>query len=425
MSKLSMLSESTGVPYSQLVEQKREGNRNFMIDSGLLSAKRAISDTKSAESVARKVSAAKRKKQKENAPPLEKRKSPRLSPDGSASASSGSNYFVPEPEPVPTSEFFHDRLNSGENIDVFSAIALDEGEEEDEDYIRDRAGITDMRDQLVSAAAKSTSTSKSKSANKNNFTSARPVMLNDNVEKLTNQRAYGITTHPTLPVVVIGDKVGSVGLWNSSKSAQNSQTAFFTIAKRPIHSVQFNPTGDKLYMSSTDGTIREWDTNSPSNVLTQVFASYDDHADFKNEPGFGVEKDGKFWTSHSVLNSEANGIYVTSNCGTLINVDFRTASKVVFDVALSTHKLNTLSLHGNGHSVAVGGNEGVAKIFDIRALKKNKKKSVCTPVATYNSTRSINSAMFNCDGSCLAVTSFDDTIGKRAKRALWEMRIRI
>jgi len=410
----------------EMVEKKRARNKLYMQQIGLVSAVEELAASAAASSAERKRSRSAAKKlraeQNKNA---ERRKSPRLvSPDGKSPSPSPSvsSVFVPEPAPAQP-RFRRNRLNDGEDIGIFAGVEpkKDGDEEEVDDAVlesveRDKDGIRNIQASMQSSGQASTkspkrggsSKSKSKSNSMVNIANCRPVMLDDNVEKLTNQRILSITPHPTLPIVAVGDKVGSVGIWDASRPGE--QSAFFELANRPIHSLSFNKGGDKLFTSSTDGTVRIWDAHT--STFSLLFQTFDSSPEYAASPGFGVEEDDRFFSTFTVLKNDVE-LLMGSSLGSMAHYDTR-AKRVTFDLALSAKKLNTISVHPDGNSIAVCGNERQVKLFDLRKLGKVKnlksKNKIQQPFAFYESKNSINSSFFSPDGAALLTTAYDDTI---------------
>ena len=413
-SVLDLESARTGESYHDLVQKKRKRNQEYMQSIGLVEAVAEMNSLKAAAAAERKRKRELKKKQDMEARKnVEKRKSPRLSPDGSSPIIATPFHYTPSPPPP---KFRLNRINNGEDIDIYSTVEIEDGEEDEAilaEAERSRRGITKIQSDLVSSESSSSSPSSSKKKKckdvKKSIKSCRPVMLDDNVEKLTNQRILSITSHPTLPIVAVGDKVGCVGIWNSSRPGE--QTAFFELANRPIHSLFFNATGTTLTSSSTDGTVRIWDAGSDKWML--LFQSFDRSAEFSSEPGFGIECEtsGSFFSSYTTPINE-NELLLANSAGTVAHFDLRSRA-VNYNLSLSSKKINTMSIRQDGHTLAVCGNEKNVKFFDLRKLSKKttaKKAAVVKEFAFYESKNSINSSFFSPDGAKLLTTSYDDTI---------------
>lgn len=89
----------------------------------------------------------------------------------------------------------------------------------------------------------------------------------------------------------------------------------------------------------------------------------------------------------------------------------RAKGKVTFDQILSAKKINTVSLHPNGHTMATAGLSTLVQLWDVRkmpSLKTSEKEP--KPLAWQSAGRSINSAFFSPSGKRLVTTTQSNTL---------------
>jgi len=105
-------------------------------------------------------------------------------------------------------------------------------------------------------------------------------------------------------------------------------------------------------------------------------------------------------------------LFVSTSVGDVFHVDLRVTEKqkITFHESLSDKKVNSISLHPNGTTLATSGNDGTTRLFDIRKLRdsrgvscsKKSPKPLCSLVAGL----SVSSSFFSPSGKSLLTTSF-------------------
>ena len=251
--------------------------------------------------------------------------------------------------------------------------------------------------------------------------------------KLVPDRIYSVAAHPSTDHIILsaGDKGGYVGLWNATtrqtnisenedspeiktngtnendKNDSNDQQQdsehvtpknpdhhLVRIHKRPVSSMEWMPDGQSLLTTSYDGTCRLWNVANQSFV--QVLGAYDDEeTQYKDQPGFGLDLGGHFWFQSSTV-LDQNSFLLSTSVGTVVHMDLR-QKQITWNVALSEKKINTVSVHPNGHSMISSGLDTCVSLWDLRKFQKENNKSMKTmnPLALYQGVKSINSAYFS------------------------------
>lgn len=93
-----------------------------------------------------------------------------------------------------------------------------------------------------------------------------------NVAKVTPDRIYSVTAHPSSSTLLscAGDKSGHVGLWRvDSVEDENDGVYLFRPHKSPVNALEWDAQGHHLYSFSYDGTVRCMDP--VKEVFTEVF----------------------------------------------------------------------------------------------------------------------------------------------------------
>jgi WD40 repeat protein len=81
--------------------------------------------------------------------------------------------------------------------------------------------------------------------------------------KGTSRFAWGATSHPNLPIVVICDDIGDVEVWNYATGKKLS--SWLPHNKQRVRSVVFSPNGKSLATAGDDGAVYLWDANGIEN----------------------------------------------------------------------------------------------------------------------------------------------------------------
>jgi len=251
------------------------------------------------------------------------------------------------------------------------------------------------------------------------------------VAKVTPDRIYSVAAHPSESKLICcaGDKQGYVGLWDvdggSSASSENKKNknsngvSLFRVHSRPICCLEWL-NDENMVTASYDGSIRQ--LNVETGTFQEIFATYDDSdSTYAEDLGFGLDQGYRYWTQNVLVDHRYKGasnpsLFVSTSIGDVFHVDLRVGGKqkITFHESLSEKKVNTVSLHPNGTTLAASGNDGTVRLFDIRKFHdsrggsstKKSPKSLCIQTAG----RSINSSFFSPSGKSLLTTSFADRV---------------
>ena len=180
------------------------------------------------------------------------------------------------------------------------------------------------------------------------------------VAKVVPDRIYGIAVHPAMDGVVVaaGDKVGHVGIWNVDASSSlgavnNDHDKKKTTTNDGVHLFRFHSgaasclewTQNALFSASYDGTVRVFDVEAEK--FSQVFATYDDTAEFAGRLGAGMDIGYKYWTQYATIDnrfSTEQCFFLSTSVGTVMHVDLRVGEqgRVTFHEHWSEKKINTV-----------------------------------------------------------------------------------
>jgi hypothetical protein len=258
------------------------------------------------------------------------------------------------------------------------------------------------------------------------------------VAKVVPDRIYGMTVHPSREhlLVAAGDKQGYVGLWkvnddtvkddndddttNTTKTTTtNNDTTTPNVHRFKYHSgaaasLQWTRNGQSLFSTSYDGTCRMLDM--ATGTARCIFAASDEDKDESRQtiPGYGLDEGHSYWTQFGCLDHrQEDCCFITTSTGRLYHVDSRVngrAGSVTLNHKLSDKKLNSVSLHPNGHALVTAGLDGRVCLWDVRTLAARRTKSSATtaaqlPIASYHGTKSINAAFFSPSGRTVVATT--------------------
>jgi WD40 repeat protein len=328
-------------------------------------------------------------------------------------------------------KWYGGRVNEGEPFGVFEGIKalVDEV-----DRVEETSDINKTLDDLrLSAPSSSSSSSKSKSKSKSQPSSSvqsltefwKKTSADDDSNalnvKVVKERIYSITVSPSTSrlIVAAGDKVGNVGLWNTSHSHSNttddddSSVVSFKPHNGAVSNLQFHSSNSYLLSASYDGTCRTLDLESET--FLQTFAVFDSDSAHSEKPGFGIDdSSSSFYMQFACYDprpsSGSSSLFASSSIGHAFHYDSRSNS-LTFNEFLSDKKINTLDLHPDGNLLATCGLDRSTNIFDIRKLgiaKKNAK--TLNPLVSFPSSKSVNSAFFSPSGDHLLTTNMADTL---------------
>jgi len=232
--------------------------------------------------------------------------------------------------------------------------------------------------------------------------------------KITPERIYSMAFHPTpdKALVFAGDKLGNLGLFDASQSADaHSQDddadelgttplaiTTFKPHTRTISTIHFTPTQPTaVYTSSYDSSIRRIDLEK--SVSTEIYAPPDHDTD---EPLSGI----------CIPADDPNMLYFTSLNGLFGMHDSRTSSAAAPTrlLTLSDKKIGGFSIHPlHPHLLATASLDRTLKLWDLRRITGSGDASIPHLVAEHESKLSVSHAAFNAAGQ-IATTSYDDTI---------------
>jgi len=459
----------TFATYQEMVDAKRRRNRDVLVSSGLLEAKAAVDRAASEEKQRRSASgtsirglkraAAARKSSSD--PPASRRKSGRLagvtapgiyieSEQAGKFEIAGGGSIRMEPE-KPT--HYNNRINDGSDLSVSEAVELTgskwvkEGTVESAEHFM-KTTLPDVIDDLpiVSIGKKRrggsvspTSVARAPGAGKKKFPlqgQLDSLSLDDPdtcVAKVTPERIYSVACHPSPERIIAcaGDKTGHLGIWNvdqygvpdgggdevseESKASSSSTDGvhLFRPHRGAISCLEWNASGTTLLSASYDGSVRAFDANKQ--VFEEIFATYDDSTEYETKLGYGTDRGYNSWIQSMALDSRHEGgkcLFLSTSQGGVMHVDLRSRGKITFDRELSPKKINTVSLHPNGHSMATAGLSGVVQLWDVRQMPSSSdgSKKQPKPLAWQPVGRSINSAFFSPTGGRLVTTTMSDKL---------------
>lgn len=432
--------------YEDMVDAKRERNRQMLEKSGLLEASAALRDDLEAEkstkrATQRGIRSGKRKASK----PLPRRKSSRIAGEESAgiyienesggrftfagAASSVRSASLPEDD-VESERFFNDRINDGSDLTVKEAVeGLDAKWVKEGTVTAAKKFMGEVLPSLVDAVSEVTVKRSPTAKSPTSIASVSMASLSEQVgslsvedencvSKVVPDRIYSIACHPSSSSLIVcaGDKQGHVGLWNVDSRGEDEHNDtdgvhLFKPHSRVVTHLEWNRCGNSLISASYDGSVRLFDLESQK--FQEIFATYDDSSEFKTKLGYGVDNGYRYWTQYFCLDhrsADGKCLFLSTSEGTAMHVDLRSKGQLTFHQKLSEKKINSLSLHSDGNILASAGLDGAVKLWDIRKFKSSKHASKfatgCKPIATQQSGgKSINSAFFSASGKSIVSTT--------------------
>ena len=237
------------------------------------------------------------------------------------------------------------------------------------------------------------------------------------VAKVVPDKIYGLACHPSPDTLVVcaGDKKGHLGIWNVDQYAANGSSKcttdgvhLFKTNGGAISSLAWNASGTSLLSSSYDGSVRLFDVNKQ--VFEEVFATYDTDDQYKDKVGYGTDDGYNSWIQSMLIDQRYESgkcFFLSTSEGGVMHIDLRSKGKVTFNQVLSERKINTVSLHPNGHTMATAGLSAMVQTWDVRKIQSNSKTSTKLPkaIAWQHTGRSVNSAYFSPSGKHLLTTT--------------------
>jgi hypothetical protein len=252
------------------------------------------------------------------------------------------------------------------------------------------------------------------------------------VAKVVPDRIYGMAVHPHRDrlLVCAGDKQGYVGLWqvgdeppatndkNGEAEAQ-AKVHRFKYHAGAAASLQWTRDGQSLFSTSYDGTCRFLDV--ATGTARCVFAAYKDDLAHVHQAGYGLDQGNSYWTQFGCLDArQEDCFFVSTSTGCLYHVDSRVRGRasLTFQHQLSDKKINSVSLHPNGHSLVTAGLDGRVCLWDVRqfvaatrtAKSTTKTSTARVPIASYHGTKSINSAFFAPSGKSVVAATMHNRL---------------
>ncbi|KAG7368653.1 WD repeat-containing protein [Nitzschia inconspicua] len=448
--------------YMDFVAAKRKRNEDRMRALGFMDASTKFTTTKRNTAASSSANATKRgiKRTKTTdtpSRPTEIRKSSRLS--GSKTQLISLDYYVNDwnrdsttivqeegeggddsgkTEEEVMEKFFKDRVNDGSDLTLKQAIELNDAKWNRDNSVAQAQELMEEIKQSENSGTKSRSTSQSKKTS--SPTSVISPVTDDNtiaawfaskinglsidkeewVAKVTPDRIYYVTTHPSESKLVCcaGDKQGYVGLWDVdtvSTNDNNHGVSLFRPHSRPISCLEWL-NHDSMITASYDGSVRR--LNVEKGIFEEIFATYDDSdSTYLEDLGDGLDQGSRYWTQYVMIDPRSVGttnpcLFVSTSVGDVFHVDLRSSRKgmITFHESVSDKKINTVSLHPNGNTLATAGNDGVVRLFDIRRFGDNrarsKSKASPKPLCQQVAGLSVSSAFFSPSGKSLLTTSF-------------------
>jgi len=427
--------------YDEMVKAKRQRNADMLNSSGLLQAAEALKvvtaqNTKKKSASQRGI--AKRKSTRAELPPRKSSRLRGIAADGNFVEHERGGRIVAAFETVEVNknaadtklnesdrgsqEYFHGRVNDGSALSIKQAIDLldpkwrnnvDDQVKSSEIFMKQLK----QHDVQHECSTKSVKGPTSTAIPSNNFiddVKALRIDSEDNVAKVTPERIYAITCHPSKNIdafiACAGDKRGNLGLWNVNSANENDGVHLYKPHSSPITHLEWNSTGSSLYSISYDGSVREFDVNSEA--FTQVFATYDESESYKNEPGFGIHEGHRFWTQHGILDHRNDScMFLSTSVGSVFHIDMRMGkgrSGLTFNqTGLSEKKINTVDLHRNGYTLATCGLDNSIKLWDVRKFGSQRAPK---PIARRVCGKSVSSAFFSPSGDAMLSTTMANTI---------------
>jgi len=409
--------------YDEYVQAKRNRNRDMLAKSGLLDAVENIRQKPANDSL-KKRGLTVRKRERTKDVTYSQRKSRRIAGsksdglyiiDDKLAKKRSSNNSVVVGREGGTTEFvggdlhiveekrvshFKGRINDGSPLSLEDSVDLCDGRFRNDVSV---ASAKEFTQNLRQISAKDTF---------NQHCDALASQVRDmslDVAKVVPERIYSTAFHPHSLIACAGDKSGHIGFWNIESDSANSENAdvhLFRPHSRPVVNIEWTKDGSKLYTTSMDGTVRQFDVSK--SIFTEAFATYDDDEEFKGLPGYGIDEGYNFWVQYSCVDHRnENCLFLSTSKGSIIHLDLRSKNQVTFDHYFSESKINTVSLHKNGFHLASCGLDRTVKLWDTRKIESKEKNKELSSIQ-YN--KSINSAFFSPNGQHLLTTSMDDKI---------------
>ncbi|KAI9010187.1 WD40-repeat-containing domain protein [Hyaloraphidium curvatum] len=234
------------------------------------------------------------------------------------------------------------------------------------------------------------------------------VMRDGNRQRATKDRIYSMAMHPYTAenrvLAVAGDKQGEVALaWcpldpepqaEDGTGGRLQQIWTFKLHKRPVTNLEIAPgRPQSVYTSSYEGSIRR--TELATLASDELYGN-----------------DGELITTFSTSPS-GDLVYYGTTEGTVSLIDLRADNKPVTEYApLFARKICGMQLHPTEpHYLAAGSLTRTFSVFDVRKLPSSRSSKEPEAVFEFTHGYAVSSCYWSPDGTRMASTSFDDTVG--------------
>merc|ERR1719287_50686 len=389
--------------YQAMVDAKRRRNRDVLASSGLLAAKRAVESSILNETQRRRPERGLKR----------------------AAAATGAAVVSSVGEEAAALAHYNNRINDGSDLSVAAAVetagskwATPESMAAAERFMS--TALEDINDDLPLSsrggrAGQPASVVQEAGAARDWRERLDALSLDDEacVAKVVPERIMSVACHPSPEALIAcaGDKMGHLGIWNVDRCGMATSPCdaassvadgghLFRPHRGPLTSLVWTGAG-ALLTASYDGTVRRFD--AARQAFEEVFATYDESAEYRGKLGYGTDRGHNCWVQSMEVDRRNEGgscFFLSTSRGGVIHVDTRDKGKVTFDATLSEKKINTVSLHPNGHTLATAGLSTVVQLWDVRKVGKKAQ-----PLAWQHAGRSINSAYFSPSGRRLLATT--------------------
>ncbi|XP_020251708.1 WD repeat-containing protein 76 [Asparagus officinalis] len=209
--------------------------------------------------------------------------------------------------------------------------------------------------------------------------------------KVVSERIMSVRFLPFVDrtVVVVGNKIGNLGFWDLDFGEGDGGGIYvYHPHSGPVSGISVHPFSPrKIFTSSYDGFVRLMDVEKGSfNMLTS-----------SDDAFFSICQ----WPE------DVNSLYIGEGGGMLKVLDEREGKDSNF-WQLHEGRINTVDFNPeNPHLMATSSSDGLACIWDLRSMKKDKPDVI----NSVGHGRAVHAAYFSPSGKFLATTSLDDKVG--------------
>ncbi|KAK3435696.1 hypothetical protein EUGRSUZ_C00403 [Eucalyptus grandis] len=243
-----------------------------------------------------------------------------------------------------------------------------------------------LRDSVAGVNERSMGCGDIKTEDSSEFVSSL-TLEEENVARVVPGRTMVVKFFPTteMRMVAVGNKYGNVGFWNMNpKEEEGDGIYLYRPHSGPIGGISIQPHNiGKILTCCYNGFVRMMDVEKE--IFDLVHASDDAIFSLSQRPNDG------------------SCLYFGEGRGGLNIWDLRVGKSTAF-WALHEDRINTIDFKSQDCFVfATSSSEGTARIWDLRRMGSKSLKVI-------EHERAVHSAYFSPSGSCLATTSFDNTI---------------